>query len=162
MIIGSMSNVTIEPGTRVQATECASVLRTTRKHSLPYLPDLHSEDEDVRFLADGVFATDTVLVALNGERVVGFIAFSEGWVNHLYVVPGWQRHGIGRELLERAKLQRRSLQLWTFERNIAALRFYEKEGFRVVKRTDGFGNEEKEPDVLLRWDRQVKTMSRGR
>jgi len=152
MISGSMSKVTIEPGTLAQAAECASVLRTTRKHSLPYLPDLHSQNEDARFLADRVFATDTVLAALHEGRVVGFIAFSDGWVHHLYVLPGWQRHGIGRELLERARLQFRSLQLWTFERNIDALRFYEREGFRAVKRTDGSGNEEKEPDVLLRWE----------
>jgi len=148
-----MSNVTIENGSRAQAAECAAVLRTSRKHSLPYLPDLHSEDEDLRFLAGQVFATDTVLVALNEARkVVGFIAFSGGWVNHLYVVPGWQSHGVGRALLGRAKLQCRNLQLWTFERNAGALRFYERQGFRVVRRTDGAGNEEKEPDVLLRWD----------
>ena len=152
MIIVSMSIITIEPGTLLQAADCASVLRTTRKHSLPYLPDLHSEDEDIRFLADRVFAADTVLLALHDGKVVGFIAFSEGWVDHLYVVPGWQGRGIGRELLGRAKLQCRTLQLWTFEQNIGALRFYEREGFRVVKRTNGSGNEEKEPDVLLRWD----------
>ncbi|HXX02510.1 MAG TPA: GNAT family N-acetyltransferase [Candidatus Acidoferrales bacterium] len=148
-----MSKVTIENGALAQAAECAAVFRTARKHSLPYLPDLHSEDEDVRFLADQVFATDTVLVALNEARhVVAFIAFGEGWVNHLYVAPGWQGRGVGRELLERAKLQFPSLQLWTFERNAGALRFYEREGFRVLKHTDGSGNEEKEPDVLLRWE----------
>ena len=33
-------------------------------------------------------------VALDeGRRVVGFIAFGQGWVNHLYVLPEF--HGLG-------------------------------------------------------------------
>jgi putative acetyltransferase len=44
------------------------------------------------------------------------------------------------------------LQLWTFARNEAARAFYAKRGFREIGQTDG-DNEEKEPDVLLRWMR---------
>jgi putative acetyltransferase len=94
----------IEHATVGTVAECATVLRTTRKHSLPYLRDLHTADEDLRFLVDRVFTVDKVLVALDeARRVVGFIAFSGGWINHLYVLPGFQRVGIGGRLLEEAK-----------------------------------------------------------
>ena len=95
---------------------------------------------------------DRVFVALDeAQRIVGFIAFGEGWVNHLYVLPEFQRLGIGGRLLEKAKQEWPSLRLWTFERNDGALRFYLRHGFSVVKRTDGRENEEKEPDILLQW-----------
>ena len=44
------------------------------------------------------------------------------------------------------------LTLWTFQRNLRARRFYEANGFVAVRETDGAGNEEKEPDVLYRWE----------
>jgi len=43
------------------------------------------------------------------------------------------------------------LTLWTFQRNAAARRFYEKHGFMVIKQTDGSANEQKEPDAMYRW-----------
>jgi hypothetical protein len=43
------------------------------------------------------------------------------------------------------------LQLWTFQRNTAARRFYGRLGFVAVEQTDGSRNEEDEPDVRYRW-----------
>jgi hypothetical protein len=43
------------------------------------------------------------------------------------------------------------LRLWVFERNSGARAFYARHGFAEVTRTDGSGNEEREPDVLLGW-----------
>jgi putative acetyltransferase len=60
---------------------------------------------------------------------------------------------MGCALLDIAKAVSGSLQLWTFQRNIAARRFYEARGFVAVEETDGSHNEEREPDVLYRWDR---------
>jgi hypothetical protein len=45
------------------------------------------------------------------------------------------------------------LRLWAFHRNAQALRFYAARGFRVVERTDGSRNEEREPDAMLEWVR---------
>ncbi len=84
--------------------------------------------------------------------IVGFIAFRQGWIDQLYVLPGWQRHWYGRALLQTAQAVSTSLQLWTFQRNGPARRFYETNGFVPVERTDGSGNEEREPDVLYCWD----------
>ena len=59
--------------------------------------------------------------------------------------------GIGSRLLERAKAERPDgLDLWTFQANTGARRFYERHGFVEVARTDG-DNEEGEPDIRLRW-----------
>ncbi len=45
----------------------------------------------------------------------------------------------------------RTLDLWTFQSNIGAQRFYNRHGFLEVMRTDGAGNEERSPDIRYRW-----------
>jgi ribosomal protein S18 acetylase RimI-like enzyme len=61
--------------------------------------------------------------------------------------------GIGTSLLNIAQQASDRLQLWTFQRNTNARRFYERRGFALVRKTDGSRNEEKEPDALYRWTR---------
>jgi ribosomal protein S18 acetylase RimI-like enzyme len=45
------------------------------------------------------------------------------------------------------------LSLWVFEDNIDAIRFYEREGFQLVKKRDieEQDNEEGLPDRLYKW-----------
>jgi ribosomal protein S18 acetylase RimI-like enzyme len=43
--------------------------------------------------------------------------------------------------------------LWVFEPNQGAIRFYERNGFVTVRKTDGRDNEEKVPDRLMAWQR---------
>jgi ribosomal protein S18 acetylase RimI-like enzyme len=60
--------------------------------------------------------------------------------------------GLGSRLVELAKSRSpEGLQLWTFVSNVAAQRFYQRHGFVVAETTDGWGNEEKEPDMRLVW-----------
>ena len=42
------------------------------------------------------------------------------------------------------------MQLWAFQSNTGALRFYERHGFVAVEETDG-DNEERAPDVRMVW-----------
>ena len=73
-------------------------------------------------------------------------------MEHLYVRPDAQRTGIGTALIEAAKERRPAgLRLWVFQRNEAARAFYARHDFTEVELTDGAGNEEREPDVLLAW-----------
>src|SRR6266542_2525381 len=132
-----MNELTIEPAPLADAAPCAAIFRASRQHSLPYLPVLHTAEDDRHFFTDRVFSTDTVMVAREeGRGAVGFIAFADGWVNHLYVLPEFQGLGIGRSLLEQAKESSPVLNLWTFTRNEGALRFFERQGFSIIQRTD--------------------------
>jgi putative acetyltransferase len=128
----------------------ARLFREVRTASLAFLPDLHTPDEDLRFVRDHVFRDCEIWLAGNGEPV-GFCAFREGWVDHLYVKPPWQRRGIGSLLLKTAMARYSPLRLWAFQRNVDAIRFYLRHGFHEIERTDGSRNEEHEPDVLLAW-----------
>jgi ribosomal protein S18 acetylase RimI-like enzyme len=136
---------------RGEGDAVAALFRLTRLTLLPFLPDLHTPSEDCAFLRDRVFAMCEVWVAERTGRLVGFCAFREGWVDHLYVHPAHQRQGIGAALLRKATDANETVQLWTFQRNTNAIRFYESQGFTSLKLTDGSDNEEREPDALYGW-----------
>ena len=141
----------IEAAAATDADAVAAVFKAARDAAMPWLPELHGEAEDRRFFA-GVIAGCEVLVVRREGHVVAFVALGDELVEHLYVRPDAQRAGIGSALLEAAKGRRpHGLRLWTFERNQGARAFYARHGFTEVRFTDGSGNEEKQPDVLLAW-----------
>jgi GNAT superfamily N-acetyltransferase len=85
-------------------------------------------------------------------RVVALMALSDTMVEQLYVAPDWIGRGLGGRLLDHAKDRRPDgLELWCFQVNAFARRFYERRGFVPVSFTDGSRNMEHQPDVLYRW-----------
>ncbi|HLW90607.1 MAG TPA: GNAT family N-acetyltransferase [Roseiarcus sp.] len=130
----------------------AFIHRTSFDERLPWLAGRYTPAEDRRFFKDRVFASCEVWGAID-RKPIGFIAFRPGWIDQLYVLPDRQRQGVGGALLDVAKAASPSLRLWTFQRNAAARRFYEGQGFVAATLTDGGNNDEREPDILYRWDR---------
>jgi ribosomal protein S18 acetylase RimI-like enzyme len=128
------------------------VFLAARRDALPYLPELHT-DEDTRAFVAGLVDKGIVTVAEHEGRVAGFLALDGDWVDHLYIAPGAQGRGLGSALLRAAQAQRERLQLWVFQRNTRAIAFYERHGFAVAERTDGAGNEERTPDARMTWVR---------
>jgi putative acetyltransferase len=132
------------------AAEIAALFGRSRAAAMPWLPVLHTPDEDRAFFAREV--TDaTGWVVEDAGRVLGFAVTRQGWLNHLYVDDDCQGRGVGTALLERV-LQDAGpgLQLWAFQQNYRARAFYSARGFVEIDRTGGSGNEERTPDVLLR------------
>jgi GNAT superfamily N-acetyltransferase len=131
----------------------ARVVRTAFDQALPSLAGLHTPEEDQWFFRERVFETCEVWGAFDGAAMRGIIAFREGRIDQLYVLPTAQRRGVGKDLLRVAQNAFDRLQLWTFQRNAPARRFYEARGFALIQQTDGARNEEKEPDALYLWTR---------
>ena len=119
--------------------------------TLTFLPTLHTPEEDRAFFA-GVLADGEVWAWDEDGRILGFSALRARELTHLYVEPEAQGRGIGRALLEHAKARRPDgLELWLFQQNAGARRLYDRQGFVLVRETDGSGNEEQAPDALLAW-----------
>ena len=128
---------------------------------MPYLPELHSEEDTRRWFRDVVLVRDDVYAAEADGQVVGFVALGPELVEHLYVRPEYQRRGIGARLLGLAKQRRpKGFRLYVFQRNEAARGFYERHGLRLVALGNGSENEEGEPDALYEW-RPVNPWSPG-
>jgi GNAT superfamily N-acetyltransferase len=122
---------------------------------MTYLPRI--PDADRPKLGTWIVERHDVWVEEQNGRIVAFAGVSPGWLDHLYVDPEEQNAGIGSALLDHAKqLQPDGFQLWTFQHNDGARRFYERHGFVVVERTDGAGNMEKEPDARYEWRSPAK------
>lgn len=134
--------------------EAAQIHRIAFDQAMPWLVGLHTPDQDRWFYRERVLQTCRVWGRFDGDQLSGIIAFRDGWVEQLYVRPAAQGRGFGTELLNVAKGTYDRLDLWTFQRNASARRFYEMRGFVLVEQTDGARNEEKEPDARYLWIRQ--------
>jgi GNAT superfamily N-acetyltransferase len=131
----------------------AQVHRIAFDHAMPWLVGLHTLDEDRWFYRERVSPACRVWGRFDDDVLSGIIAFRGGWIEQLYVLPGAQGRGVGTELLNVAKGACGRLELWTFQRNARARRFYEARGFALVEQTDGARNEEREPDARYLWMR---------
>ena len=119
--------------------------------TLTFLPTLHTPEEDRAFFAR-VVAEREVWVWVEHGRVLGFAALDGDELGHLYVEPDAHGRGIGSALMERVKARRPDgVELWVFQQNANARRFYEARGFVLVEETDGAGNEERTPDARYAW-----------
>lgn len=132
--------------------EAARVHRVAFDAALPRLAGRHTPEEDRWFFRERVFPACELWGAFDGAAMRGMIAFRAEWIDQLYVMPQAQGDGVGSALLQIAKDGCAGLQLWTFQGNVRARRFYERRGFALVRQTDG-DNEEQEPDALYRWTR---------
>jgi GNAT superfamily N-acetyltransferase len=115
-------------------------------------PLAHADDEVRGWIRDVLLPACETWVARRDDAVVAFIALTADMVDQLYVAPGWTGRGIGGRLLSTAKARRPDgLDLYTFQVNAGARRFYERHGFVVVALGDGSGSEEGQPDVRYAW-----------
>jgi putative acetyltransferase len=123
-----------------------------RAAAMPWLPVLHTRQETESWVGNVVLPGQDVWIAARDDIAVGFVALTPAWVEQLYVEPEAWRSGVGSLLLEHAKQhQPNGFRLWTFQRNATARSFYRKHGLTEIRMSDGYDNEEKEPDVLLGW-----------
>ena len=134
----------------------ARLYRRTVEISLPFLPRLHTPEEDAWWFSERLYPANQVWLADGLEGPEGYIAFRSDFIEHLFIRPESQGVRLGVALLDKAKAETVELSLWTFQQNLRARRFYERHGFVAVKETDGQDNEEKLPDVLYRWQRAPK------
>ncbi len=139
------------------AGDLAHVYLRSREFGLPEVPCIHAPKEVKAWFADEVIGHSEVTVAEVDGTVVGLLVLEPGghgtgWIEQLYVDPAWIGRGLGHRLLERAQHRfPAGLQLWTFQANERARRFYAGAGFVEVEFTDGRGNEERSPDVRCTW-----------
>ena len=146
----------LRAGVPSDAAALADLYLRARRVAVPAIPALVHGEADVRgWMAEEVVARREVWVAerCEGGGLVGLQVLDGGWVDQLYVDPDRTGEGIGSALLAEAQRVRSHLELWTFQSNTGAQRFYERHGFEAVEWTDGRGNEERSPDVRYVWSR---------
>lgn len=79
----------------------------------------------------------------DGE-IMGFVGLSGNYIAGIFVAPGSQSAGIGKQLLDYAKGLKPELHLHVYSKNRRAVRFYLREGFSVQSEGLDTGTGEKE------------------
>ena len=141
---------------RPDELESLTRLFVRARNEMAYLPSV--PEEHVALIAERILEHEELWVAEEDGCLLGFLGIEHSTnlgadvLERLYVEPEHQNRGVGVTLLDKAKdLRPGGLYLWVFQRNEGARRLYEREGFRLVKLTDGSENMEREPDALYRW-----------
>jgi len=120
---------------------------------LTFLPMLHTLEDYRWFIANVILKEFEVTVAEDHSGIVAFLARKGEEVRLLYTRPDRIGMGAGTQLIDAAKATGiGALELWCFQANERARRFYEARGFRAIRFTDGADNEEQMPDVRYRWE----------
>jgi GNAT superfamily N-acetyltransferase len=151
---GDLTELTVRPAEPADAHPIADLYTEARIRAVPQMPPaLHTNEEDRAYVARRLTQDDvTMWVAERGTELVGFATCTPSWLDSLYVRPDLVGRGVGTVLLDVAKATHPDgFELWVFESNTGARRFYERHGLVEVERTDGSGNEEKSPDIKLAW-----------
>ena len=143
----------IRRATVLDADAAAAVFTASRRDAGDAIPPaVHTPDEDNWFVREVLIGERDTWIAVEGERVLGLLTLHGDFVDQLYLASTAQRSGLGSRFIELAKGERPGgLQLWVFQSNLAAQRFYAKHGFIEIERTDGAGNEERSPDIRMAW-----------
>lgn len=150
----AVSAISIEAATSEDVSEIAALNKQVFSETYPDFPEVHTDKDDLEHFTS-VLENEDVRVARSGGKIIGYIAFSPGQLNKLYIDPEFQGHGLGEKLVDLAKDENDHLLLWTFQVNEKAKRFYERLGFTAVQETDGATNDEGQPDVQYEWKRSV-------
>ncbi|MGI8994630.1 MAG: GNAT family N-acetyltransferase [Nocardioidaceae bacterium] len=145
-----------------EAVVIAALFRRVREQNAATIPPLvHSFASVCAWVDTVLLARYDVWVADRGGEVVAMMALRHpDWLEHLYIDASARGQGLGSRLVALAKAELTGpAQLWTFQSNRGARRFYERHGFEAVQWTDG-DNEEGAPDV--RYVDTARSVSVGR
>lgn len=61
--------------------------------------------------------------------IQGFISLLDSYVGGLFIHPDFQRGGVGKALVQKARAEKGELSVGVYDKNITAHRFYHKMGF---------------------------------
>lgn len=74
------------------------------------------------------------------EKMIGFISMIKNEVGAIFIWPHYQRKGIGKELLDFVSQKFNPLEVEVFEKNDIGRAFYEKYGFKFLKKFNHEGS----------------------
>lgn len=85
------------------------------------------------------------------NQIEGFIGLTDNYIAGLFVKEGVQSKGIGKQLLNYAKSIKSNMRLSVYNKNIRAIKFYQREQFVIQSENTDDNTNEKE--LIMVWSR---------
>ena len=93
----------------------------------------------------------TIFVYEDNDEIKGFIGIVQSlYIAGLFVSNRYQSSGIGGELLKRCKQECSILELDVYAKNLKAINFYKKHGFKIEQEKEN--EETKEAEYSMVWN----------
>lgn len=93
-----------------------------------------------------------IYVYIENDKIKGFIGINENYIEGIFVNSNYQNKGIGTALINKAKEEKEELTLNVYEKNREAIKFYEKNGFEIVK--ESVDKETNEKEYRMLWNKR--------
>ena len=90
-----------------------------------------------------------VYVYENDREIWGFIGLNGAYIEGIFVSGEMQSRGIGKRLLDFVKTKKTELHLNVYQKNMRAIRFYQREGFKILR--EGMDEATGEKDYEMTW-----------
>ena len=146
------TELTLRPAGVDDLPEIAEVHIEARDAAYPSMPRTVHPPHEARAWVSGWDLSKHALWVAEADSILGYARFDDVWLDDLYVAPAAQGNGVGSALLDLVKAQRPAgFCLWVFESNAPARGFYTRHGLVELEHTDGWTNEENEPDLRMAW-----------
>ena len=130
--------------------------RASKRAAFPYVAaqQFYTLQNDTDYFRDVIAPECDVWLATGSggdEQILGLLALRDDLIDQLFVAVDAQRSGVGNALLAKAReCSPDQLRAYTFQKNVPARSFFEKQGFEIV-RSGISPPPENEPDLEYLW-----------
>ena len=83
------------------------------------------------------------------KQIVGFVGIRDGFIEGIFVKENMRHIGIGKDLINKCKKKYSKLELQVYEKNNNAIKFYQKEGFKIIDRQ--LDKDNNEIELIMKW-----------
>lgn len=97
-----------------------------------------------------ILPNSEIYVYTNEDKIKGFIGINNNYIEGIFVKQSSQNKGIGTALLNTAKGQKEKLLLAVYQKNKTAIKFYQKNGFIIIK--ENIDKETNEREYIMLWE----------
>ena len=150
-----MSLATVRDYANGDLDDMVTILVQASRTAYTFMPWTHSDTSFCWFVSDALKPWDAVRLAEVGNEPIGFACLEGAYLDQLFVKPPCERRSIGTTLLDDIKrLRPVGFKLYTFQANLAARAFYERQG--LVANAFGVSEAENEPDFTYCWNPDVR------
>lgn len=97
-----------------------------------------------------ILMAEVYVYETNGD-IYGFVGLINNYIAGVFVKKDMRRKGIGKQLIDFLKENHNELYLEVYRKNEEAIKFYLREGFRIIE--SSIDNETNEEELIVKWQK---------